>query len=153
MTFEVGSLYVAHKTDSNSPAQIIRKWKTIPISPGFIVAFPVASEGRTHAGWEGSPTGRLGTVVPSASRGYTEEINLPSTTGKGHLYFVRKCVDFRFRSFLGRLKNLWRRNCVRRAIFRIVEGLLCLQHDRWVIVRPIRGHLTPKMNITFFIRN
>ncbi len=29
-----------------------------------------------------------------------------------------------------------------------VEGapLLCLQHDRWVTVRPVSGHLTPKMN-------
>ncbi len=25
--------------------------------------------------------------------------------------------------------------------------------SRWVTVRPVRGHLTPKMNITFFIRN
>ncbi len=30
---------------------------------------------------------------------------------------------------------------------------LTLRHSRWVIVRPVRGHLTPKMNITFFIRN
>ncbi len=29
---------------------------------------------------------------------------------------------------------------------------LCLQHGHWVTVRPIKGHLTPKMNITFSVR-
>ncbi len=32
-------------------------------------------------------------------------------------------------------------------------SLLCLQQGRWVTVRPVRGHRTTKMNITFFIRN
>ncbi len=52
-------------------------------------------------------------------------------------------------------KNLWHRKCVRRTIFRNVEvrverGFLTLQHSHWVIVRSVRGHLAPKMNITFF---
>ncbi len=30
-------------------------------------------------------------------------------------------------------------------------SLLCLQQGCWVTVRPVRGHPTPKMNITFFL--
>ncbi len=30
--------------------------------------------------------------------------------------------------------------------------VLTLQHGCWVTVRPVMGHLTPKMNITFFIK-
>ncbi len=50
-------------------------------------------------------------------------------------------------------KNLWCRKCVRRELFQKVEvrvPLLCLQHGLWVTVWLVRGHLTPKMNITFF---
>ncbi len=55
-------------------------------------------------------------------------------------------------------KNLWRRKCVRRAIFRNVEVapfnpyFVCNTFN-CVTVRPVRCHLTPKMNIAFFIRN
>ncbi len=61
-------------------------------------------------------------------------------------------------------KNLWRRKYVRRAIFRKVkvrvEGgkapfnpyFVC-NTSNCVTVQPARGHLTPKMNIAFFIRN
>ncbi len=34
-----------------------------------------------------------------------------------------------------------------------VPSTLYLQHDCWVSVQPDRGHLTAKMNITFFITN
>ncbi len=56
------------------------------------------------------------------------------------------------------LKNLWRRKCVRRAIFRNVEvrvevGYFVCNTSHCVTVRPVRGHLAPKMNIAFFIRN
>ncbi len=53
-------------------------------------------------------------------------------------------------------KNLWHRKCVRRAIFRTEEvirplqPLLGLRHSRWVTAQPVRGHLTPKMNIILF---
>ncbi len=51
-------------------------------------------------------------------------------------------------------KKLWRRRCVRRVIFRNVEvHLLPLQHSHWITMRPVRSHLTPKMKLTFFIRN
>ncbi len=61
-------------------------------------------------------------------------------------------------------KNLWRRKCVRRAIFRNVEvrvergfapfnPYFVCNASNCVTVRPVRGHLTPKMNIAFFIRN
>ncbi len=33
---------------------------------------------------------------------------------------------------------------------RPLQPLLYLPHSRWVTVRPVRGHLTPKVNITFF---
>ncbi len=48
-------------------------------------------------------------------------------------------------------KNLWRRKCVRRAIFRNVD-FLC-NTSNCVTVRLLRSHLSPKMNIAFFIRN
>ncbi len=65
---------------------------------------------------------------------------------------------------LGHRKNLWGRKCVRRAIFRNVEvrveggkvpfnPYVVCNTSNCVTVRPVRGHLTPKMNITFFIRN
>ncbi len=41
----------------------------------------------------------------------------------------------------------------RRSKVRPLQPLLCLQHGHWVTVRPVRGHLTPKINITFSIRN
>ncbi len=61
-------------------------------------------------------------------------------------------------------KNLWRRKCVRRTIFRNVEvrveggfapfnPYFVCNKSNCVTVRPVRGHLTPKMNIPFFIRN
>ncbi len=61
-------------------------------------------------------------------------------------------------------KNLWRRKCVRREIFRNVEvriegGLapfnpyFVCNTSNYVTVRPVRGHVIPKMNIAFFIRN
>ncbi len=34
-----------------------------------------------------------------------------------------------------------------------LQPLLCLQHVQLFTERPVRGHLTPKMNIAFFIRN
>ncbi len=56
-------------------------------------------------------------------------------------------------------KNLWRRKCVRRAILRNVEvgveggnPYFVCNTSNCVTVRPVRGHLTPKMNIAFFIR-
>ncbi len=42
---------------------------------------------------------------------------------------------------------------IRRSEGSPLQLLLCLQHDHWVTVRPVRGHLTLKMNITFSIRN
>ncbi len=63
-----------------------------------------------------------------------------------------------------KIKNLWRRKCVRRAIFRKVgvrvEGdfapfnsyFVC-NTSNCVTVRPVRGHLTPKMNIAFSVKN
>ncbi len=33
------------------------------------------------------------------------------------------------------------------------RSLLCLQHDYWVTVRPVKGQLTTKMNITFVSTN
>ncbi len=33
------------------------------------------------------------------------------------------------------------------------QPLLYLRYERCVTVRPVKGHLTPKINITFFIRN
>ncbi len=36
---------------------------------------------------------------------------------------------------------------------RPLQPSLCLQHVHWDSVRPIKGYLTPKMNITFPIRN
>ncbi len=48
------------------------------------------------------------------------------------------------------MKNLWRRKCVRREIFR--NDFIC-NTSNCVTVRPVRGHLTPKMNIAFSIRN
>ncbi len=33
---------------------------------------------------------------------------------------------------------------------RLPVSTLILQHGRWVAVRLVRGHLTPKMNIIFF---
>ncbi len=55
-----------------------------------------------------------------------------------------------------RRKNLWGRKCVRREIFWTVERVtftLYLGNGHWVTVRPVRGHLTPIMNITFIIRS
>ncbi len=49
------------------------------------------------------------------------------------------------------IKSLWRRKCVRRRHFvRPLQPLRCLQH---VQLCHCAGHLTPKMNIAFFIRN
>ncbi len=43
---------------------------------------------------------------------------------------------------------------VSRGIFRNVKVRnLTLKHGRWVTVRPVRAHLTPKMNIIFFVAN
>ncbi len=64
-------------------------------------------------------------------------------------------------------KNLWRRKCVRRTIFRNVEvrvergegdfapfnHYFVCNTSNCVTVRPVRGHLTSKINIAFFIRN
>ncbi len=56
-------------------------------------------------------------------------------------------------------KNLWRRKCVRREIFRNVEvrveggAYFIYNTSSCVTVRPVRGLLTPKMNIAFFIRS
>ncbi len=36
---------------------------------------------------------------------------------------------------------------------KVEGGELYFQHGRWVDVRPVRSHLTPKINITFYIRN
>ncbi len=73
-------------------------------------------------------------------------------TSTNPLYMYKVQVDFllspeRF------LKNLWSRKCVRRVIFwnekvRIKGD----EYGRSVAVRPVRAHLTPKINITFFIR-
>ncbi len=61
-------------------------------------------------------------------------------------------------------KKIWRRKCVRRAIFRNVDirvergfapfnpHFVC-NTSNCVTVRSGRGHLTPKMNVAFFIRN
>ncbi len=65
---------------------------------------------------------------------------------------------------LEEIKNLWRRKCVRRVIFRnlevMVEGGFALFNPYFVCntsncvtVRPVKGHLTQKMNIAFFIWN
>ncbi len=62
--------------------------------------------------------------------------------------------------FINQKKNLWRRKCVRREIFRTVEvrveGGFSLFNPYFVCntfncvtVRPVRGHLTPKMNTAF----
>ncbi len=67
-------------------------------------------------------------------------------------------------SRLTKKKNLWRRKCVRRAIFWTVEVKVEGDEDPFnpyfvcntsncVTVRPIRSQLTPKMNIAFFIWN
>ncbi len=61
-------------------------------------------------------------------------------------------------------KNLWRRKCVRRGIFRTVEvkvegdeapfnPYFVCNTSNCVTVRPDRGHLTLRINIAFFIRN
>ncbi len=50
------------------------------------------------------------------------------------------------------VKNLSHRKCVRRAIFRNVE-VRVEGGGNCVTVRPVRCHLTPKMNIAFFITN
>ncbi len=58
-------------------------------------------------------------------------------------------------------KNLWRRKCVRRAIFQNIEVWVEVDEALFnpyfvyntsycVTVRPVRCHLTPKMNIAFF---
>ncbi len=56
----------------------------------------------------------------------------------------------------GANKILCRMKCVRKTIFRNVEvrvegGEITSRHIPWVIVQPVKGHLTAKMNITFFI--
>ncbi len=38
-----------------------------------------------------------------------------------------------------------------RRVLRPLQPLLRLQHGRRITVRPVKGHLTPKMNITFSI--
>ncbi len=72
--------------------------------------------------------------------------------------------NLKSRFFKPKHKNHWRRKCVRRAIFRTVNGrvegseapfnlyFVC-NTSNCVTVRPVRGHVAPKMNIAFFIRN
>ncbi len=61
-------------------------------------------------------------------------------------------------------KKNWRRKCVRGAIFRTVEvrveggvdtfnPYFVCNTSNCVTGRPVRGYLTPKMNIAFFIAN
>ncbi len=49
-------------------------------------------------------------------------------------------------------KNVWRRKCVKRPIAPFNPYFVC-NTSNCITVRPVRGHLTPKMNIIFFIRN
>ncbi len=50
-------------------------------------------------------------------------------------------------------KSLAQEVCQKSDILERRTPLLYLQHSHWVTVQLVRGHLTPKMNITFFIRN